>query len=114
LRHVDIHGHWLGQEVRDQRIFLDCVPTKQVPADGLTKSLGPQKHAKFRSMIGLMAETKRLNRELRLEELREIITSRFRKGIGYIVQRLKYENYERVESLRGCVTFVNNMMRFYG
>jgi hypothetical protein len=42
-------------------------------ADGLTESLGRQKHEAFCSLIGLTDETDRLARELRLEELRDVI-----------------------------------------
>ena len=44
LRHVDIHNHWLRQEVRCKRVGLTWVPTRDMMADGLTKSLGRQKH----------------------------------------------------------------------
>jgi hypothetical protein len=79
LRHVDIHSHWLRQEVREKRIILDWVPTKQMPADGLTKSLGRQKHATFCGLIGLTDEANRLDREFRLEELRDAIQSSKRR-----------------------------------
>jgi transposase InsO family protein len=75
LRHVDIHRHWLRQEVREKRVTLNWVPTKQMLADGLTKSLGRQKHERFCNLIGLTDETNRLDRELRLEELRDTIQS---------------------------------------
>jgi hypothetical protein len=59
LKHVDIHTHWLRQEVQQGRIRVDWVPTAQIPADGLTKPLGRQKHAAFVDMIGLTDETER-------------------------------------------------------
>ena len=79
LRHVDIHNHWLRQEVREKRVTLDWVPTKQMPADGFTKSLGGQKHATFCGLIGITNETDRLDRELRLEELKDVIQSSKRR-----------------------------------
>lgn len=51
LRHVDIHGHWLRQEVREGRIKVIWVPTGQMVADGLTKLLPRQKHEHFVKML---------------------------------------------------------------
>jgi Reverse transcriptase (RNA-dependent DNA polymerase) len=51
LRHVDIHGHWLRQEVREGRIKVIWVPTGQMVADGLTKLLPRQKHEHFIKML---------------------------------------------------------------
>lgn len=47
LRHVDIHGHWLRQEIREGRIKVQWVPTIKMAADGLTKILPRQKHEDF-------------------------------------------------------------------
>lgn len=47
LRHVDIHQHWLRQEVQAGRINVEWVPTNQMPADGFTKALSRQKHENF-------------------------------------------------------------------
>lgn len=46
LCHVDIHGHWLRQEVQSNRI-------EWVPSTGLTKSLPPQRHKEFIRLLGL-------------------------------------------------------------
>lgn len=51
LRHVDIHGHWLRQEVREGRINVIWVPTGQMVADGLTKLLPRQRHEHFVKML---------------------------------------------------------------
>lgn len=53
LRHVDIHRHWLRQEVQEGRISVEWVPTAEMAADGLTKLLPRQKHQKFVEMLGL-------------------------------------------------------------
>ncbi|KAJ5771802.1 hypothetical protein N7520_002331 [Penicillium odoratum] len=53
LRHVDIHGHWLRQEVKEGRMRIKWVPTAQMLADGLTKMLPRQKHEAFVRMLGL-------------------------------------------------------------
>jgi len=54
LRHVDIHQHWLRQEVQASRIRIDWVPTHQMPADGLKKQLSRQKHEEFVRQLGLV------------------------------------------------------------
>src|SRR5215469_16224762 len=47
LRHVDIHNHWLRQEVRNGRITVEHVPTKQMIANGLTKALSKGEFNEF-------------------------------------------------------------------
>ena len=37
----------------DGHILLDYIPTTKMAADGLTKSLGGEKHSKFLYMLGL-------------------------------------------------------------
>ena len=54
LRHIDIHNHWLRQEVRDARINVQWVPTTEMPADGLTKPLPRQRHEAFIRQLGLV------------------------------------------------------------
>ncbi|THC87359.1 hypothetical protein EYZ11_013195 [Aspergillus tanneri] len=54
LRHVDVHGHWLRQEVQNGNIHVQWVPTAEMPADGLTKLLPDQKHQEFIKMLGLV------------------------------------------------------------
>jgi hypothetical protein len=81
-----------------------------MPADGLTKSLGPQRHDKFCSMIGLVDEMERLNRELRLEELREVIHASRRQGESEQELLLSSRGsntriLKEFESLRGCVAW---------
>ena len=54
LRHVDIHSHWLRQEVQRGSIHIRWVPTKEMVADGLTKALSSaQKHDSFVKMTGI-------------------------------------------------------------
>jgi hypothetical protein len=53
LRHIDIHQHWLRQEVQAGRIPVDWVPTTEMAADGLTKLLPRQKHARFVRQLGM-------------------------------------------------------------
>ena len=53
LRHVDIHLHWLRQEVRRGSIHIRWVPTNRMIADGLTKALTASKHEVFVKMTGM-------------------------------------------------------------
>jgi hypothetical protein len=39
LRHIDIHSHWLRQEVQQGSITLTWQESKKMMADGLTKAL---------------------------------------------------------------------------
>ncbi|KJZ70368.1 hypothetical protein HIM_10259 [Hirsutella minnesotensis 3608] len=73
LRHVDVHQHWLRQEVEAGRIGLRWVPTAQMRADGLTKALPLQKLRIFLRIIGIEDLRDRLQREARLEILRDQI-----------------------------------------
>jgi hypothetical protein len=51
LKHVDIHGHWLRQEVSEGRVHVKWVATGQMAADGLTKVLTRQKHENFVKLL---------------------------------------------------------------
>jgi len=51
LRHVDIHHHWLRQEVQEKKIDLAYVQTNSQPADGLTKLLPHQQHKNWVSQL---------------------------------------------------------------
>ena len=53
LRHVDIHRHWMRQEVRKGIIIIRWTPTADMIADGLTKHLPRQRHEAFRRQLGL-------------------------------------------------------------
>ena len=71
LRHVDIHSHWLRQEVQRGSIQLSWQETKKMMADGLTKALGKGLFQRFREMIGLEDQTERLSLIRQEDELRE-------------------------------------------
>src|SRR5271157_240317 len=47
LRHVDIHNHWLRQEVSAQRIQVEYTKSAEMTADRLTKPLAKRKWDKF-------------------------------------------------------------------
>lgn len=53
LRHVDVHRHWLGQEVKKKNIAVKWTFTAHILADGFIKALSPQKHKHFVDLIDL-------------------------------------------------------------
>ena len=53
LRHVDIHAHWLRQEIGKKTISIKWVPSAQILADGFTKALPIQRHQEFVRLLGL-------------------------------------------------------------
>ena len=54
MRHVDTHQMWLRQEAETGQLQVSWMPTNQMPADGLTKSLTRQKHATFVEQLSLV------------------------------------------------------------
>jgi hypothetical protein len=60
LRHIDIHQHWMRQEVQAKRLRVNWVRTTEMPADGLTKALPRQKHEDFVRQLGLIDIRERL------------------------------------------------------
>ena len=54
MRHVDIHAHWLRQEIANNTISIKWVPSAQVLADGFTKPLPIQRHNDFVGLLGLI------------------------------------------------------------
>lgn len=68
LRHVDIHRHWLRQEVQNGQIALQWIPTAEMPADGLTKPLPAQKHAAFVQQLNLVNISSRLSPQQQQQE----------------------------------------------
>jgi hypothetical protein len=54
LKHVDVHHHWLQQEVQEGRLRINWMPTAGMPAEGLMKALLRQKHEAFVRQIGLI------------------------------------------------------------
>ena len=60
LCHVDIHRHWLCQEVQKKRLWIDWLSTAEMPADDLIKALPCQKHENFIKLLGLVDISKHL------------------------------------------------------
>ena len=54
MKHLDLRYYWLRERVEKGDIRLFHVPTKDMPADLLTKSLEKPKVLTFRGMMGLM------------------------------------------------------------
>ena len=57
LRHVDIHNHWLRQEVLRRSIRVIYVQSADMLADGFTKALPANKWERFLSQMGLIERT---------------------------------------------------------
>jgi hypothetical protein len=70
LRHVDIHNHWLRQEVLRRSIQVIYVQSADMLADGFTKALPANKWAQFLSQMGLVERTG--SRDLTTARLEEI------------------------------------------
>jgi len=54
LKHIDVHSHWLRQEVDAGNINIEWTSTSDMPADGLTKALPRQKHEAFVSQLNIV------------------------------------------------------------
>ena len=71
LRHVDIHNHWLRQEVARKVIKVEYTPSDNIIADGFTKSLPANKWAKYLTQLGLVPRKEQVLRDLQLEKMQE-------------------------------------------
>lgn len=71
LRHVDIHNHWLRQEVQAGRITVKWVQTTQMIADGFTKCLPKREFEQFVGYMGLEDITERLSQQDRQKEVQQ-------------------------------------------
>ena len=67
---MDIHNHWLQQEVQHRRIKVEYTPTADMIADGLTKALPSTKHTVFVRQVGLV-DVRDLVQARKLRELSE-------------------------------------------
>jgi hypothetical protein len=70
LRHVDIHNHWLRQEVRDRRVTVEHVSTKTMIANGLTKALPRNDFNEFVRQVNLVNITNQIT-ERRAQEMQK-------------------------------------------
>jgi hypothetical protein len=90
LRHIDIHSHWLQQEVQRGSITLTWQESKKMMADGLTKALSRGPFDLFTDMIKLVDQEDRLKSIKRKEDLRE--------------QLKEMKSTERIEEARFAVS----------
>lgn len=82
LRHVDIHNHWLRQEVSRGNIIVKYVPSAEMLADGFTKVLPANKWAVFLVQLGLMErEDNGTMTEPQLEEMQDHIEDEINEKI---------------------------------
>lgn len=63
LKHVDVHQHWLRQEVEEGRLKVDWTSTQNMTADGFTKALSHQKHVAFLKQLRLVDISRLLGRQ---------------------------------------------------
>jgi len=70
LRHVDIHNHWLRQEVANRQIKVEYMQSSEMIADGFTKVLPGNKWPGFLHQVGLTEVShQKVTKEAPLEEL---------------------------------------------
>lgn len=74
LRHVDIHNHWLRQEVERNRIRVAYTKSAEMMADGLTKTLFQDRFNAFREMVGLVDTKDRVEGRHAVEAAAEMET----------------------------------------
>jgi Reverse transcriptase (RNA-dependent DNA polymerase) len=73
LRHVDIHNHWLRQEVSEKRIVVEYTPSKDTLADGLTKALQNNAFKACVQQLGLVD----ISEKLESQELQELFLENY-------------------------------------
>lgn len=72
LRHVDIHNHWIRQEVAKGTIHVEYIQSTDMIADGLTKVLPRNKWEGFLQQLGLVTTmTREVTNIVPLEEIQE-------------------------------------------
>ena len=82
LRHVDIHSHWLRQEVQRKSIHIHWVLTKEMVADGLTKALSSANYKTFIGMTGI-EDQRDLLASIEREENRQDVLQQLRTDPEY-------------------------------
>ena len=81
LRHVDIHNHWLRQEVMEDRIEVVYTPSAELMADGLTKALQGAKFAEFIKQLNLIDIKERLEQKHLKEMTRDDLEAKVQRAI---------------------------------
>jgi hypothetical protein len=54
LKHVDIHRHWLRQEMQTNRVHVSWIFTSEMSANDFIKILSRQKHEEFIRQLNLV------------------------------------------------------------
>ena len=62
LKHIDIHSHWLRQEVQKGIILLKYKESSLIMADRFTKELPKQKHKTFIHQLHLISIKDRIKK----------------------------------------------------
>ena len=62
LKHIDIHSHWLRQEVQKGVILLKYKKSSLIVADGFTKELPRQKYEAFIYQLYLISIEDRIKK----------------------------------------------------
>jgi hypothetical protein len=57
LRHVNLHRHWLVQEIKDEKIKIKWISSAEMMIDEFIKLLESQKHREFVRLIDLVANS---------------------------------------------------------
>jgi hypothetical protein len=65
LKHVDIHRHWLRQEIQTNRINVSWCSIAEMSANDFIKMLSRQKHEKFLRQLHLIDITHLINQKNR-------------------------------------------------
>jgi hypothetical protein len=84
LRHVDIHNHWVRQEVQSQTIVVQYTLSNHMIADGFTKALTKDELERFKQEVGLLDISDRFPRMSSNEPT-------YRKAVGRV--RQLYKNF---------------------
>jgi hypothetical protein len=63
LKHVDIHRHWLRQEIQTSRISVSWCSTAEMSANDFIKMLSRQKHEEFLRQLHLIDITHLINQK---------------------------------------------------
>ena len=71
LQHVDIHNHWLQQEIRDGQITVEYISIKKMIANRLTKALSRTKFTKFLQQVNLVDIASQITEREARENLQE-------------------------------------------
>jgi hypothetical protein len=72
LKHVDIHNHWLRQEIIEERVNVIYTPTTRMLADGLTKNLSGDGHSGFLKQLKLIDLTDKIEQRRTEERAQEL------------------------------------------